>query len=174
MHDESNQESVSTDAGRPTMSGVENAAKDRPVPAFIYFIQCNGPDGPIKIGKAKFIDKRLSELQIGCPYDLALIGHVLVDDADLEERRLHGCFARHKIRGEWFRCCDEILAAARALDEVRMALAAERFRALSAAAAEPAPPVVVPKPAAADWKDEFRAHRAQQRASGNDPARRRR
>lgn len=170
----------SVDPGRipdvyPTISTP--APRPRGLGASVYFIQCNGPDGPIKIGQAKFIDKRLCELQIGCPYELALIGHALVDDASLVEGRLHDAFREHRIRGEWFCCHARILNVAREFDAVRFAAIAEMAKAfVPSVFAGPVTPVT-PEPAtpqADDWLTTFRAHRTKQRASGNDPARRRR
>lgn len=180
MLDENNQKSVSTDGDSPTTLSVENAVVRREKPASVYFIQCNGPDGPIKIGQAKFIDKRLSELQIGCPYELALIGHAMVDDASLVEGRLHDAFREHRIRGEWFHCHERILDVAREFDAVRFAAIAEMAKTFVPHApvtpVAPRVPVALDPatPKADDWLTTFRAHRAEQRASGNDPARRRR
>ncbi len=77
----------------------------------IYFIQCNGARGPIKIGKAVDPNRRLSELRIGCPYPMTLLASSVAEDADLEERRLHMVFAHLRIHGEWFECATELLSA---------------------------------------------------------------
>lgn len=111
MHDERKTRSVSKHGARLTRKRQETA-KQR---ATIYFVQCNGSDGPIKIGYAKSIDRRLSVLRNGCPYDLMLLGYAWVDDAEIVERTLHSRFASQRIHGEWFRCCDEILALARSV-----------------------------------------------------------
>jgi hypothetical protein len=66
----------------------------------IYFIQA-GKNGPIKIGVAEELHKRVDELQIGCPYKL----HVLYvyNGRQLSEPELHELFKHEHIRGEWFR-----------------------------------------------------------------------
>lgn len=71
-----------------------------PPPSFVYFIQA-GEGGPIKIGWAYNPSARMSELQIGNPVDLRIIGAVY-GDGELESE-LHRKFRRLKLRGEWFR-----------------------------------------------------------------------
>lgn len=58
----------------------------------IYFIQCDGPGRPIKIGYAEDPDKRLANLQAGCPYNLVLLEDVELADARELERKLHSRF----------------------------------------------------------------------------------
>jgi hypothetical protein len=50
---------------------------------------------------------RLAQLQTACPTTLSLIGAFVgtVDD----ERNLHGRFAEHRLRGEWFAHVSEIV-----------------------------------------------------------------
>lgn len=66
----------------------------------IYFVQVEN-DGPIKIGFAADIHKRISELQIANPYELSLIGCMRGDKE--KEKRLHKKFVKYWIRGEWFK-----------------------------------------------------------------------
>lgn len=132
MYDDNTRELMSREVDSPTGGGVESTKRR----AFIYFVQCNGPGGPIKIGRATSIDRRLSVLQSSCPYGMDLIGHVLVEDAEADERRLHLHFAGYLIHGEWFRCCDEILAQARAANEARIAALSARFRSIAKAAVD--------------------------------------
>ena len=96
----------------------------------IYFIQCNGNDGPIKIGIAVDPNRRLSELRIGCPYPMALLAECATEDADAEERRLHLVFRHLRIHGEWFTYATELREAivlarsdARAVAQAMMNLA---------------------------------------------------
>lgn len=84
-------------------------------PQLVYFIQCNGADGPVKIGIAVDPQRRLSELRIGCPYPMELLATAVVEDADLAERRLHMRFAARRIHGEWFECHPQLLEIARAI-----------------------------------------------------------
>lgn len=73
----------------------------------LYFIQCGGEDGPIKIGKGTVPRTRLSSLQSGCPYELRLLA--VIPTAAGSENPLHERFAAYHIRGEWFRCNPELL-----------------------------------------------------------------
>jgi hypothetical protein len=81
----------------------------------VYFIQCNGDEGPIKIGMAVDPPRRLSELRIGCPYPMVLLAAVQVKDAAAEERRYHALFASQRIHGEWFTCSEPLRSLAMSL-----------------------------------------------------------
>jgi hypothetical protein len=63
-----------------------------------YFIQ-DQATGLVKIGIAKDPDKRLRDLQVGCPGKLLMIGML----PDNRERELHKRFAALRVRGEWFK-----------------------------------------------------------------------
>jgi hypothetical protein len=70
----------------------------------VYFVQCNGLDGPIKIGYVSSPDNlamRMRDLQVGNPYPLAVVG--TIKDASFEDEcELHHKFEEYSIRGEWF------------------------------------------------------------------------
>ena len=71
----------------------------------VYLIR-SGKKGPIKIGIAKNVDSRISELQIGNPNKLFLVAIFPIHSekkAREIERHLHKLFKRQHIRGEWFR-----------------------------------------------------------------------
>jgi Meiotically up-regulated gene 113 len=71
-----------------------------PGPGSVYFAQA-GKSGPIKIGTARDVWTRLASLQTGSAATLHLLGVVPGGLAD--EKVLHQRFARHRIRGEWFK-----------------------------------------------------------------------
>jgi hypothetical protein len=72
----------------------------------VYFIQA-GEDGPIKIGCAVDVPRRLKVLQTGNVEVLRLLCDF--EGGPEEERRLHRLFAGHHLRGEWFRPSIELL-----------------------------------------------------------------
>ena len=72
-------------------------------PFYTYFVQGH-PLTPVKIGRAKDVERRLSELQTANYQKLRFL---LVLKGDLESD-LHDLFSEHRIEGEWFRWCDEI------------------------------------------------------------------
>lgn len=78
----------------------------------VYFIQ-DVETGAIKIGVSLDPKARLSQLQIGHPYQLILLG--VMPGSRREEVELHVMFERFHIRGEWFRGDDALLSAIRAL-----------------------------------------------------------
>lgn len=78
-----------------------------PSVAYIYFVQ-QETAGPIKIGLAKDVLKRLDGLLNGSACDLHLRAVVPGDRA--VERELHRRFSGHHVRGEWFNPHAEILA----------------------------------------------------------------
>lgn len=67
----------------------------------VYFIQVAQPNGPIKIGIAADVRKRLEGLQTGNPERLVLLAELAGGVA--EEIELHARFDSGRIRGEWFR-----------------------------------------------------------------------
>lgn len=73
----------------------------------VYFIQCGGAWGPIKIGTTEGNPRaRLAAMQTGNPQDLRLL-HAIPGGQDTESG-LHNMFAHLRIRGEWFRGDDEL------------------------------------------------------------------
>jgi hypothetical protein len=66
----------------------------------IYFAECMVDRGPIKIGLASDVGRRLGEVQVGCPYPIELMGTLPGGRAG--EVVLHRLFAAFKIHGEWF------------------------------------------------------------------------
>lgn len=66
---------------------------------YIYFVQAEG-GGPIKIGHAFDVAKRLSELQIGAPQALQVIATTPGTRATEDE--FHRRFADDRLHGEWF------------------------------------------------------------------------
>lgn len=74
--------------------------------ADLYFIGAD--EGPVKIGVAQHPEKRLRQLQTAYPFPLKLLA--VVKGAAPQEPEYHGRFAAHRLRGEWFERCPEILA----------------------------------------------------------------
>jgi hypothetical protein len=73
----------------------------------VYFVQAN-EGGPIKIGVAIDVRRRLSGLQNGSPMRLHVLG-VVPGDRRLEVE-LHGRFAADRLHGEWFRETEALFA----------------------------------------------------------------
>lgn len=80
-------------------------------PSRIYFIQCQAPTGPIKIGHARDVERRRSNLQMGCPYQLTILASYPVHDAPAAEMRLQEVWHHLHLRGEWYRSDPDLLAA---------------------------------------------------------------
>ncbi len=72
----------------------------------VYFIA--GDSGPIKIGMASDIRRRLRELQRGSPVKLAVLA--ATEGGGLIECWYHQRFASHRLHGEWFERPPDILA----------------------------------------------------------------
>jgi hypothetical protein len=82
-------------------------AADR-MPEFVtYFIQA-GDTGPIKIGHASHIERRLSSLQASNHERLYLRG--VLPSAQYPEFRVQNMFAKYRLHGEWFSPSPKILA----------------------------------------------------------------
>lgn len=73
------------------------------VPTLIYFI---GMEGHIKIGRADDWKKRFSAIQTGSPFKCTIL--LVLKATRAREKELHGLFADHHVRGEWFRDGAEI------------------------------------------------------------------
>ncbi len=101
----------------------QRVAKTWRGPRIIYFIRY-GTNGPIKIGIARDLMKRLDTLQSGAPEILRILH--FVEGFITDERRLHERFAHLHCRGEWFEPATELLdyieslrsAPARSLQDV--------------------------------------------------------
>ena len=77
-----------------------------PLPT-VYFIQANGPSGPVKIGyTGRRVSQRLAEGQTFAPEELTVLVEAPGTPAD--EAKLHRLFSQHRIRGEWFTYGPEI------------------------------------------------------------------
>lgn len=90
----------------------------------IYFIQI-GESGPVKIGVSFDPLDRLRQVQTASPEEVRLLACCLGTEQD--EAALHEQFARHRIRGEWFRPVPALLARAKltAGEGIRLGLAGE-------------------------------------------------
>jgi len=67
----------------------------------IYFIVADTEPRQVKIGYTdNSPEKRLSSLQVGCPYDLFL--YATIKGSEQIERWLHVMFKDGHLRGEWY------------------------------------------------------------------------
>lgn len=73
----------------------------------VYFIQA-GAGGPIKIGLAADVAKRLAALQVGNPHKLSILGVIRCDAADIEAS-LHRMYRAERLSGEWFNPTPDLL-----------------------------------------------------------------
>lgn len=65
----------------------------------IYFVQAEKHG--IKIGKTILApERRIADMQVGCPIKLTLLG--LVEGGKKREKELHKRFESCRLRGEWF------------------------------------------------------------------------
>lgn len=72
----------------------------------VYFIEAVGLD-LIKIGFARDVWRRLADLQAASPVELRMLG-VICEAGVTLERKIHSQLAEYRVRGEWFRRCDQI------------------------------------------------------------------
>jgi len=75
----------------------------------VYFARAADGSGPIKIGSASDVERRLRELQTGSPVRLHLVGVVARGGAQLE-LGLHRRFADLRQHGEWYAPSRDLLA----------------------------------------------------------------
>jgi hypothetical protein len=152
--DESGKDTENHERVRPAL---KKPSKSRPTETSIYFIQCNAPDGPIKIGHAYNVESRLSNLQMGCPFRLTLLARCVVTDAPAIEQHLHWLFGPHRVRGEWFTATPTLLDLVDRVGTQHI----ERIASILEDRPPPAlPPEFVPLPVeepAPEYADEIRA-----------------
>ena len=90
----------------------------------VYFVQCNGEDGPIKIGKSSCWAKRFNGMTTDNPYPIVVLALVTLNQAwqmDALEKGIHRHLAKHRVRGEWFEACRsvrKVVEAAKTLSTV--------------------------------------------------------
>ena len=77
-------------------------------PGYVYFVQPQS-GGRIKVGTSsrKALDRRMSEISVGSPEPLVLLG--VVDRKEFPEKSLHRRFAEHRRHGEWFEPAPELI-----------------------------------------------------------------
>jgi excisionase family DNA binding protein len=73
-----------------------------------YLIRCGGEGGPIKIGSADNVQKRLERIQTYNPQPVELL--VSLPGGFRKEKELHKRFAHLRMHHEWFRSAPDLLA----------------------------------------------------------------
>ncbi|PYS88584.1 MAG: hypothetical protein DMF64_20210 [Acidobacteria bacterium] len=68
---------------------------------WVYLVRVN--EVFYKIGVATNIQRRIGELQMGCPFEVVLVHMIASSHARPLESGLHKIFAHKRVRGEWFR-----------------------------------------------------------------------
>jgi hypothetical protein len=99
-------ERTARDAAQAKDDERERRERTREKKARVYFIQGEG-GGPIKIGKAARIDRRIAGLHTVSPVKLVLLGHI--PGGYPVEGKMHKRFAEHRLHGEWFHPAPELL-----------------------------------------------------------------
>ncbi len=65
----------------------------------IYVLKCGKYH---KIGRAKYLAKRISAYNTHSPYEIEVVKTILVEDCVQFEKLLHMTFSNFKHRGEWY------------------------------------------------------------------------
>ena len=73
------------------------------MPGYVYLVWVEGTD-KYKIGSSDYPERRVSQLQTGCPYKLQLLVAMecVEESSECVERRLHQKFRRFRTIGEYF------------------------------------------------------------------------
>ena len=87
--------------------------------SFIYLIGCHDFT---KVGIADNPERRLMELQVGCPYQLKILATLATPNAVRDEAMLHAMWKRYEVLGEWFLLPAGELASAMNADDVSQVL----------------------------------------------------
>jgi hypothetical protein len=82
-------------------AGHINPGDEKPGYGFVYLVK--GRPGEYKIGRTKFLDRRMSELGAMAPTEQKLDHKIETDDPSGIEAYWHRRFRERHMRGEWFR-----------------------------------------------------------------------
>jgi Meiotically up-regulated gene 113 len=89
--------------GRPRVPAKDDPEALAQTVIYVYFVQ-QGDDGPIKIGRAANVERRLGQLRVANPQPLRLLATIEGDiEAELKQR-----FKKLRISGEWFKPAEEL------------------------------------------------------------------
>ncbi len=91
-------------AGRLNLMYLPYAARDQRRGS-VYFIACDNRF--VKVGFTENVDARLADLQVGCPFELRVLG-AMPDIHEEVERWFHAVLRFEHVRGEWFNLTDPI------------------------------------------------------------------
>lgn len=78
--------------------------------AYIYFAQARNEDGFIKIGYAKDLSRRRTNMRTATPYPVDIVASYYPDDHRAHEAFLHEKFKHVRVRREWFLPTPQLLA----------------------------------------------------------------
>lgn len=106
IHDSKNPQSRRRFAIKEYRAYRSASTREPPGPR-VYFVQARD-GGAIKIGHTIDLEQRFRALQTGSPVDLVLLGSV-EGDGKLE-KELHYDLRADRVRGEWFRPSEAVLA----------------------------------------------------------------
>lgn len=76
-------------------------------PDTVYFITCEAPDFPVKIGVASDVATRVKALSVAMPYPVFVLA--TISGGIDQERLFHMQFAEHRLQGEWFKRTPELM-----------------------------------------------------------------
>ena len=95
-------------AGPPRKVKVEPPPRrSPPVAGFVYVVRAGGM---CKIGIAKNVENRLSQLATACPFPIELIHKIQTNDMRGLEKQLHTRFGDRRRNREWFELCGDDIA----------------------------------------------------------------
>ena len=79
---------------------------------FVYVIRSTNLEQPLwKIGHSNNPDRRLKELQTGCPFKIAVYDRIICNNHMEIEQVMHDKLSPHRQRGgrEWYRVTQELI-----------------------------------------------------------------
>jgi hypothetical protein len=90
----------------------------------VYFVTCERPMFPIKIGFAADLRSRMTSLQVSMPWPIKLL--VALEGKLADEEMLHRKFAHLRMEGEWFYRHEDILGVVKLIRSFAAAIVSER------------------------------------------------
>ncbi|MGD7044956.1 GIY-YIG nuclease family protein [Jeotgalibacillus proteolyticus] len=86
---------------REIQKAMESSDMDGNAPGYVYFVQ-EYMNGTFKIGKTKYVDKRMNLFSVKLPFENKLIHLVKTGDHHKTEKAFHHHFSEKRVEGEWF------------------------------------------------------------------------
>jgi hypothetical protein len=93
-------------------------SKQKPTPTYESLVYLIHGSGHYKIGIAVDAHKRLKGIQTSCPFPVEIVKTWKSGNALAVEQAIHRRFGGHRLKGEWFKLPDSVLATLKNIEDI--------------------------------------------------------